>query len=294
MKEKILLDTNMMIYLLDDHILDEKISKLTKILYDSDKYVIAIHPNTIIEARKIKDENKKDIFISKLEVYKILESPPRATEDFNKQVGCKNENDLIDNEMLYAVVRNCVSYFITNDKRLLKKAELLKLNDRVLSIDDAIEKFKQEEFNQKVDYGNSQRVKSFIFSPLISLLILGIGIPTILKNGYGTNGVILIVLIAVLSFTFASCVFFNNNCVKYTFFAIASWGVVKFPGLIFSFDLGGITWLIGMKILFWLLGLILGIAAAILGFVICLPLSLFVYPFALHKSITKPEEYEVI
>lgn len=145
MKEKILLDTNMMIYLLDDHILDEKISKLTKILYDSDKYIIAIHPNTIIEARKIKDQNKKDIFISKLKVYKIIENPPKATDDFNKQVGFKNENDLIDNEMLYAVVRNCVSYFITNDKELLKKAEILNLNDRVLSIDDAINKFKQEE-----------------------------------------------------------------------------------------------------------------------------------------------------
>ena len=145
MKEKILLDTNMMIYLLDDHILDEKISKLTKILYDSDKYIIAIHPNTIVEARKIKDQNKKNIFISKLEVYKIIENPPRAPEDFNKQVGFKNKNDLIDNEMLYAVIRNCVSYFITNDKELLKKAEILKLNDRVLSIDDAINKFKQEE-----------------------------------------------------------------------------------------------------------------------------------------------------
>ena len=145
MKEKILLDTNMMIYLLDDHILDEKISKLTKILYDSDKYIIAIHPNTIVEAKKIKDQNKKNIFISKLEVYKIIENPPRATEDFNKQVGFKNKNDLIDNEMLYAVERNCVSYFITNDKELLKKAEILKLNDRVLSIDDAINKFKEEE-----------------------------------------------------------------------------------------------------------------------------------------------------
>ena len=145
MKEKILLDTNMMIYLLDDHILDEKISKLTKILYDSDKYIIAIHPNTIVEARKIKDQNKKNIFISKLEVYKIIENPPRATEDFNKQVGFKNKNDLIDNEMLYAVERNCVSYFITNDKELLKKAEILKLNDRVLSIDEAINKFKEEE-----------------------------------------------------------------------------------------------------------------------------------------------------
>ena len=39
MKEKILLDTNMMIYILDDHVLDEQISKLTKILYDSDKYI---------------------------------------------------------------------------------------------------------------------------------------------------------------------------------------------------------------------------------------------------------------
>ncbi len=145
MKEKILLDTNMMIYLLDDHVLDEKISKLTKILYDSDKYLIAVHPNTIVEARKIRDQNKKDIFISKLEVYKIIDNPPRATKEFNKQVGCKNENDLIDNEMLYAVVKNCVSYFITNDKRLLKKSESLKLKDRVLSIDDAIEKFKQEE-----------------------------------------------------------------------------------------------------------------------------------------------------
>ena len=204
-------------------------------------------------------------------------------------------------------------YIVTKDKPVLAVCDICKKNlfltNDIIKKDmrdddgemrehiickECEEKFKQEEFNQKVDYGNSQRVKSFIFSPLISLLILGIGIPTILKNGYGTNGVIIIVLIAVLSFTFASCVFFNNNCVKYTFFAIASWGVVKFPGLIFSFDLGGITWLIGMKILFWLLGLILGIADAILGFVICLPLSLFVYPFALHKSITKPEEYEVI
>ena len=145
MKEKILLDTNMMIYLLDDHILDEKISKLTKILYDSDKYIIAIHPNTIVEARKIKDQNKKDIFISKLEVYKIINNPPKATEEFNKLVGYKNENDIIDNEMLYAVTRNCVSYFITNDKQLLKKAELINIKDRVLSIDEAIEKFNKEE-----------------------------------------------------------------------------------------------------------------------------------------------------
>ena len=145
MKEKILLDTNMMIYILDDHILDEKISKLTKLLYDSDKYMIVIHPKTFDEANKIKDKNRKSIFISKLQVYNIIEKPPKLTEEFNTLAGFKNSHDKIDNEMLYAVKKNCVSYFITNDKDLLKKVEILHLNDRVLSIDDAIKKFKQEE-----------------------------------------------------------------------------------------------------------------------------------------------------
>lgn len=145
MKEKILLDTNMMIYILDDHVLDEKISKLTKILYDSNKYMIIIHPETFMEANKIRDEKKKAIFISKLKVYNIIDHPPKMTEEFNKIVGCNNENDKIDNEMLYAVMKNCVSYFITNDKRLVKKSKILNLNDRVLSIDDALEKFKNEE-----------------------------------------------------------------------------------------------------------------------------------------------------
>ena len=145
MKEKILLDTNMMIYILDNHILNEKISKLTKILYDSDKYMIAIHPNTLDEARKIKDKDKKDIFISKLGVYKIIDNTPKVRKEFNKMVGYKNRNDIIDNEMLYSIIRNCVSYFITNDRHLLKKAELIKIKDRVLSIEEAIEKFKQEE-----------------------------------------------------------------------------------------------------------------------------------------------------
>ena len=115
MKEKILLDTNMMIYILDDHVLNEKVLKLTQILYDSSKYSIVIHPNTMVEAQKIKDNNKKEIFISKLLSYKIIENPPIVTDEFNKRAGYKTSNDLIDNSMLYAVEKNCVSYFVTND-----------------------------------------------------------------------------------------------------------------------------------------------------------------------------------
>lgn len=145
MKEKILLDTNMMIYILDDHVLDEQISKLTKILYDSDKYMITIHPKTLEEANKIKEEERKSIFMSKLKVYNIIDNPPKMSEDFNNLAGCKSDNDKIDNEMLYTVRKNCVSYFITNDKKLLKKATNLGLDNRVLSIEEALEKFKKEE-----------------------------------------------------------------------------------------------------------------------------------------------------
>lgn len=145
MKERILLDTNMLIYLLDNEVLDDKVAKITKSLYDSDKYSIVVHPKTLTETDKIKNEKKKSIFKSKLNVYNIIDNPPRITDEFNNLVGIKNENDKIDNEMLYAVYKNCVTFLITNDKELVKKGKKLNLGKRVLSIDDAIEIFKEDE-----------------------------------------------------------------------------------------------------------------------------------------------------
>lgn len=145
MKEKILLDTNMLIYILDDNILNDKIAKITKTLYDSDIYNIVVHPRTLDEAEKIKDGRRKSIFKSKLGLYNIIENPPKISDEFNLLVGFKNENDKIDNEMLYALKSNCVSYFITNDKELKKKGEKIGLGNRVLSIEEALNKFKEEE-----------------------------------------------------------------------------------------------------------------------------------------------------
>lgn len=135
----------MLIYLLDNEVLDDKVAKITKSLYDSDKYSIVVHPKTLTETDKIKNEKKKSIFKSKLNVYNIIDNPPRITDEFNNLVGIKNENDKIDNEMLYAVYKNCVTFLITNDKELVKKGKKLNLGKRVLSIDDAIEIFKEDE-----------------------------------------------------------------------------------------------------------------------------------------------------
>ena len=65
-----------------------------------------------------------EIIYSKLKIYNVIDRPPLATESFNKLVGCtKFPNDLIDNNLLYAVYRNCVSYLITNDKKLRHTAK---------------------------------------------------------------------------------------------------------------------------------------------------------------------------
>ena len=66
--EKILLDTNMFIYLEDYAVTEKKVATLTKMLFDSEQYKIVIHPKTKEEILKIADDEKRDIFLSKISV----------------------------------------------------------------------------------------------------------------------------------------------------------------------------------------------------------------------------------
>ncbi len=142
--EKILLDTNMFIYLEDYAVTEDKVVTLTKRLFDSDQYKIVIHPKTKEEILKISDSEKRAIFSSKISVYREIKSAPKATKEFNDTVGCNNSHDAIDNELLFSIYRNCAQYLITNDKDLIKKSQKIGLSDRVLSIDQALEKFQEK------------------------------------------------------------------------------------------------------------------------------------------------------
>ena len=142
--EKILLDTNMFIYLEDYAVTEDKVATLTKRLFDSDQYKIVIHPKTKEEILKISDSEKRAIFSSKISVYREIKSAPKVTKEFNDMVGCNNSHDAIDNELLFSIYRNCAHYLITNDKDLVKKSQKIGLSDRVLSIDQALEKFQEK------------------------------------------------------------------------------------------------------------------------------------------------------
>ena len=159
---------------------------------------------------------------------------------------------------------------------------------------DCDKKIKEKQKQDAIDYGVSQRNKSFIWGSIIAIIVLLSGIIYAVTQGADGGIIALVIILPILTYTFASCMFLKNNFIGDTFISIASWGFVKFPGLIFSFDLGGFAWLIGMKILFWILGFALGLAAVLLALVICMPLSAIAYPFALMKSYSNPELTEDI
>ena len=65
---------------------------------------------------------------------------------------------------------------------------------------------------------------------------------------------------------------------------IFSWGFVRMPGLIFTLDLDGIIWLLTVKLLFWLLGILLALLCGVLAVALGSVVSFVVYPFALYKA----------
>ena len=60
---------------------------------------------------------------------------------------------------------------------------------------------------------------------------------------------------------------------------------IKFPGLIFTWDLGGFAWLIVMKILFAVLGFLIGVLALLFAIVLSATLGAFSFPFVLIHNI---------
>ena len=128
----------------------------------------------------------------------------------------------------------------------------------------------------------SRRNKSFVWGGVTATALVVLGI--------ATGNILTMIIIAATGFTLVSCLILGNNFIGEMIAEIFSWGFVRFPGLIFTLDLDGIIWLITVKLLFWVLGLLIAILFGILAIALGLLLSVFVYPFALVKNIRNGEE----
>lgn len=91
----------------------------------------------------------------------------------------------------------------------------------------------------------------------------------------------------LMGYFFLSTIYciFTDSFVSDVFFAVATWSI-RFPGLIFTWDLDGFIWLIAMKILFFVLGIMFGVVAFLLALSLSALLSFFSFvPLLIYNKM---------
>lgn len=138
---KALLDTNIVIHREASKAINKDIGQLFFWL-DKTKHEKFIHPLTVNEINKYKDNNTVQTMNVKLDSYNILKStapfdgPMKTISDKID----KTPNDIEDSKLLNEVIYDRVDILITEDKKIHYKAGLAGISDRVFNIESFLEK----------------------------------------------------------------------------------------------------------------------------------------------------------
>ena len=179
---RILLDTNVVIHRENKRVSNYSIGHLFRWI-DRLKYDKVIHPYTISEIQKYRDPETQETISVKLESYDVIKTVRKPDTIFLSKIGQpeKDENDHIDNCLLYEVYLGRVDILITEDRRLRNKADRLGLSNSVFSINGFIAKVSAEnpdliEYKalavEKVYFGNVDSTDSFLIVFEIHILDL--------------------------------------------------------------------------------------------------------------------------
>jgi len=136
---KALLDTNIIIHRENFRVSNYNIGHLYRWL-DKLHYTKVIHPYSVQEIEKYKSKTVQKNFSVKLEAYEHIKVVSEPTDDFLKNFAGQDKtvNDKIDNALLFYVYSGKADILITEDKRILSKAQKIGIRDKVLSINQFI------------------------------------------------------------------------------------------------------------------------------------------------------------
>lgn len=178
----------------------------------------------------------------------------------------------------------------TCNKPICDAQELLRENGSVIcrSCRDRREARKRALRQQE---GLRHRSHSFVLGGLAAIAVLIIGI-IVSVEAKSAGSIVAFIVGAVAAFTLVSCCILRNNFIGEMVLTIFSWGFVRFPSLIFELDLDGIVWLLTVKLVFWVIGILLACAFGALAIALGGVMSLFVYPHAIRQNLAHPECYE--
>ncbi len=133
----------------------------------------------------------------------------------------------------------------------------------------------------------------FVWSIIAGVVGFGVSLAAFLCNRtyvHPALGVLFSVLISYCLFSMIYCILSGSYVGD--IFLWCTGLTIKFPGLIFSWDLDGIVWVICMKILFAIIAFLVGVFTALASIVLCSVLGAFSFPFVLiHNNRTNYEDY---
>jgi len=144
-KVKVLLDTNIVIHREAATVVNKEIGQLFS-WFDEFHYEKCVHPLTIEEIEKHKEEKIISTFKIKLENYTLLKTEAPLTQsiiNLSKKMD-KSPNDINDTRLLNELVSQRVDFLITEDKIIHEKARLLMVGNQVFTIESFLEKVTSE------------------------------------------------------------------------------------------------------------------------------------------------------
>ena len=136
----VLLDTNIIIPLEDtNRVLSASFAELKRLAAEQ-HHCFYIHPLQYDDIKRDKNKERQQIVLSRLEQYPRITNPPVLDDKEREELGLKeaDDNDKVDNNVLFSLYRGAVHLLVTNDEGIHKKAQLLGCQDRVYRVQQFI------------------------------------------------------------------------------------------------------------------------------------------------------------
>lgn len=147
---------------------------------------------------------------------------------------------------------------------------------------DALEKQLEERASKGSKKTFGWGITGGILALAISLVIMLL-VPEAKAVIHPALAVLYSILIGYAIFAMIYCIL-SGSYIGEVFVACATFSV-KFPAIIFSWDLDGFAWLIAMKVLFAILGFFIGLLAVIFAIIFSAILGGFSFPFVLIHNV---------
>jgi len=151
----ILIDTNIFIYFEDFKVIDESFTKLYN-LCTKFNHNFFIHPASIEDIDNDKNLERKKVSLSKIKKYSMIMNAKVPSLNDIKDLGLaqNNNNDKVDNIILYALYTDSANLLLTQDIGIVKKARQIGIDHRVMFVQQALHSFNKLHLQHEIYYPN--------------------------------------------------------------------------------------------------------------------------------------------